>query len=46
MIAAILFAIFFLALVVLVVGGALQMSGKADKEIQHLQDKEDSNARN
>lgn len=41
----ILFALFFMLLLILVIGGALHMSGKADEEIQHLQDKEESNAR-
>lgn len=41
----ILLALFFMLLLILVIGGALHMSGKADEEIQHLQDKEESNAR-
>ena len=40
MIPTIILTVFFIALVVLVVGGALNMSSQADDEIQRLQDKD------
>jgi len=40
MIPIILFAVFMSALVVLVVGGALNLSSQADDEIQRIQDEE------
>lgn len=41
MIPTIVFVVLFTALVVLVVGGALNLSSQADDEIQRLQDEEE-----